>query len=117
MQRFLKFFFLLHRKAEWEHMAQLCVKNLRLDVARVCLARLGNARALKALREVEAEPELQAQVAMLATHLGMLVRCERYYFIVLQCIPLYIQCANMLRWRNHHQKKNQKKYMKSTVIL
>ncbi|XP_008318089.2 intraflagellar transport protein 140 homolog [Cynoglossus semilaevis] len=67
------------RKAEWEHMAQLCVKNLRLDIARVCLARLGNARALKALREVEAEPELQAQVAMLATHLGMLEEAQTLY--------------------------------------
>lgn len=55
-------------------MARMCVKTLRLDVARVCLGNMGNARAAKALREAEVEPEADAQVAMLAVQLGMLVR-------------------------------------------
>ncbi len=61
-------------KAVWENMARMCVKTRRLDVARVCLGNMGNARAAKALKEAEAEPELEAQVAMLAIQLGMLVR-------------------------------------------
>lgn len=50
------------------------MKTRRLDVARVCLGNMGNARAAKALKEAEAEPEPEAQVAMLAIQLGMLVR-------------------------------------------
>lgn len=49
------------------------MKTRRLDVARVCLGNMGNARAAKALKEAEAEPEPEAQVAMLAIQLGMLV--------------------------------------------
>lgn len=61
-------------KAVWENMARMCVKTRRLDVAHVCLGNMGNARAAKALREAKAEPEPEAQVAMLAIQLGMLVR-------------------------------------------
>lgn len=50
------------------------MKTRRLDVARVCLGNMGNARAAKALKEAEAEPEPEAKVAMLAIQLGMLVR-------------------------------------------
>lgn len=64
-------------KAVWENMARMCVKTRRLDVARVCLGNMGNARAAKALKEAEAEPEPEAQVAMLAVQLGMLVRHRR----------------------------------------
>ena len=55
-------------------MARMCVKNRRLDVARVCLGNMGNARVARSLREAQAEPELEAQVAVLAMQLGMLVR-------------------------------------------
>lgn len=51
------------------------MKTHRLDVARVCLGNMGNARAAKALKQAEADPEPEAQVAMLAIQLGMLVRC------------------------------------------
>ena len=55
----------------WENMARMCVKTKRLDVATVCLGNMGNARAAKALREVQKEPELDAKVACLAIQLGM----------------------------------------------
>jgi len=64
----------LRSKAVWENMARMCVKTRQLDVARVCLGNMGNARAAKALKEAELEPEPEAQVAMLAVQLGMLVR-------------------------------------------
>ncbi|XP_023147519.2 intraflagellar transport protein 140 homolog isoform X1 [Amphiprion ocellaris] len=70
---------LIKSKAVWENMARMCVKTRQLDVARVCLGNMGNARAAKALKEVEAEPEPEAQVAMLAIQLGMLEDAEKLY--------------------------------------
>ncbi|XP_074648558.1 intraflagellar transport protein 140 homolog [Tubulanus polymorphus] len=77
---------LIKSESVWENMAKMCVKSRRLDVARVCLGNMGNARAAKALREAEEkEPELDAQVAVLALHLGLqedaerlLKNCKRY---------------------------------------
>lgn len=70
---------LIKSEAVWENMARMCVKSRRLDVARVCLGNMGNARAARALRDAEKEPELEAQVAVLATQLGMLEDAERLY--------------------------------------
>uniref|UniRef100_A0A3P8W0R8 Intraflagellar transport 140 n=1 Tax=Cynoglossus semilaevis TaxID=244447 RepID=A0A3P8W0R8_CYNSE len=70
---------LIKSKAVWENMARMCVKTCRLDVARVCLGNMGNARAAKALKEAEAEPEPDAQVAMLAVQLGMVEDAEKLY--------------------------------------
>ncbi|KAJ7984508.1 hypothetical protein DPEC_G00355540 [Dallia pectoralis] len=70
---------LIKSEAVWENMARMCVKNQRLDVARVCLGNMGNARAARALREAEAEPELEARVAVLALQLGMLDDAEKLY--------------------------------------
>lgn len=69
----------------WENMAKMCVKTRRLDVARVCLGHMGHARGAKMLREVAKEPELDAQIAVLAINLGLhedaerlLKNCHRY---------------------------------------
>uniref|UniRef100_A0A8D3ARL3 Intraflagellar transport 140 homolog (Chlamydomonas) n=1 Tax=Scophthalmus maximus TaxID=52904 RepID=A0A8D3ARL3_SCOMX len=70
---------LIKSKAVWENMARMCVKTCRLDVARVCLGNMGNAKAAKALKEATAEPEPEAQVAMLAIQLGMLEDAEKLY--------------------------------------
>ncbi|CAM4723917.1 unnamed protein product [Leuciscus chuanchicus] len=70
---------LIKSEAVWENMARMCVKSRRLDVARVCLGNMGNARAARALRDAEKEPELEAQVAVLATQLGMLEDAEHLY--------------------------------------
>lgn len=51
----------------------MCVKTQRLDVALVCLGNMGDARAVKAVREAQVIPELDAQLAVLALQLGMLV--------------------------------------------
>lgn len=51
----------------------MCVKTRRLDVALVCLGNMGDARAAKAVREAQVIPELDAQLAVLALQLGMLV--------------------------------------------
>jgi len=57
----------------WENMAKMCVKTRRLDVARVCLGSMCNARGAMGLRSVSAEPELEARVATLAIQLGLYV--------------------------------------------
>lgn len=51
----------------------MCVKTRRLDVALVCLGHMGNARVARAVREAKLIPEEDAQLAVLAVHLGMLV--------------------------------------------
>ncbi len=52
-------------------MARMCVKSRRLDVAQVCLANMGHARGVRAVREAEKEPERNARVARLALELKM----------------------------------------------
>ncbi|KAM8960405.1 intraflagellar transport protein 140 homolog [Pelodytes ibericus] len=70
---------LIKSETVWENMARMCVKTRRLDVAKVCLGKMGHARGAKALREAEKEPEMEARVAMLATQLGMLEEAEQLY--------------------------------------
>ena len=56
-------------------MARMCVKTKRLDVAIVCLGNMGNAAAVKAIRDAQlSELEIDAHVAMLAIQVGMHVR-------------------------------------------
>ncbi|XP_064637216.1 intraflagellar transport protein 140 homolog [Lineus longissimus] len=76
---------LIKNESVWENMAKMCVKSRRLDVASVCLGNMGHARGAKALREAMKEPELDAQVAVLAIQLGLtedaerlLKNCQRY---------------------------------------
>ncbi|XP_076998370.1 intraflagellar transport protein 140 homolog [Tamandua tetradactyla] len=70
---------LIKSAAVWENMARMCVKTQRLDVARVCLGNMSHARGARALRLAEAEPELEARVAVLAVQLGMLEDAEQLY--------------------------------------
>jgi len=57
----------------WENMAKMCVKTQRLDVAKVCLGSMRNARGAMCLRNISTEPELEARVATLAIQLGLYV--------------------------------------------
>ena len=66
-------------------MAKMCVITQRLDVATVCLGNMGNARAAMALRKAREElPEVEAQLAVLAIQLDMLV-CSSICLHVLVC--------------------------------
>ena len=69
--------------AVWEAMAHVCIKNKRLDVAETCLANLGHVRGSKAVRDGANEPELDARVATVAVHLGL----------VDDAAALYEQCS------------------------
>jgi intraflagellar transport protein 140 len=70
---------LIQNVAVWENMAHMCVKTKRLDVAEVCLGNMGHARGARALREAKSEPEVEAQIAMVAIQLGLLDDAERLY--------------------------------------
>jgi len=60
-------------------MAKMCVKTRRLDVARVCLGSMRNARGAMCLRNTANEPELEARVATLAIQLGLYVSLQQLY--------------------------------------
>ncbi|MEW5317550.1 MAG: hypothetical protein WDW38_008838 [Sanguina aurantia] len=63
----------------WENMAHLCIKNKRLDVAEHCLGNMQHARGARALREAKGIEELDARVAAVAVHLGMLEDAKKLY--------------------------------------
>ncbi|XP_014248149.1 intraflagellar transport protein 140 homolog [Cimex lectularius] len=65
--------------AVWTSLAKMCVKGKRLDVAKVCLGRMGHTRGVTALKEAENEPEEEARVAALALQLGMVTEAEELY--------------------------------------
>lgn len=56
----------------WENMAHICVKTKRLDVLEICLSNMRFTRGIKALRESKGEKEVEARLAMVAMHLGMI---------------------------------------------
>jgi intraflagellar transport protein 140 len=57
----------------------MCVKSKRLDVAAVCLGHMGHARGAQALRDAAHEPELEANVAVVAVQLGLPADATRLY--------------------------------------
>ncbi|KAK0394620.1 hypothetical protein QR680_000840 [Steinernema hermaphroditum] len=64
----------------WEHMAHMCVKTRRLDVAAVCLGNMGHARGARALRKaIRSGASVEEQVAVLALQLGLVEEAELLY--------------------------------------
>ncbi len=57
----------------------MCVKSKRLDVAEICLGNMRFARGARAIRESRKEPELEAQLAIVAIQLGMNSEAEKLY--------------------------------------
>jgi len=52
-------------------MAQMCVKQRRIDVGEICLGNMRFARGSKAVRESKNQPELEVQLATIAIQLNM----------------------------------------------
>lgn len=71
----------IQSKVVWTNLAKMCVETGRLDVAKVCLGHLQNARSVRALRQAMEDPYLEekAKVATLATELGMLDKAKELY--------------------------------------
>ncbi|KAJ3207402.1 hypothetical protein HK099_000272 [Clydaea vesicula] len=66
----------IKNKAVWEHLAKMCVKTKRLDVAMMCLSNIGSSHTIRALREAAKEPEPEVQIGILAAYLGLLPDAE-----------------------------------------
>ena len=67
------FLILCYSKKVWENMARVSVRTERPDVAILCLGNMGNAIAAAAAREAKNIPESEAKLALIASHLNMLV--------------------------------------------
>lgn len=63
----------------WHNMAQMCVKTKRLDVAKICVGKMGHTYAARALKNAENEPELETKVGILAIHLEMYDEAEELF--------------------------------------
>ena len=70
---------LINEAQVWENMALMCVKTKRLDVAEVCLGNMGHARGARAVRQAKSEPQVEAQIAMVAVQVGLLEDAEKCY--------------------------------------
>ncbi len=58
----------------------MCVKSHRIDVAKVCLGRMGHARGIKLLRdETQKGASSETQVALIALSLGMTDEAEKLF--------------------------------------
>lgn len=77
----------IQSKVIWTNLAKMCVHTSRLDVAKVCMGHLEQARSVRALRQAMQDDDLEeeAKVAVLAIELGMIEeakalykRCKRY---------------------------------------
>jgi intraflagellar transport protein 140 len=67
----------IKNKSVWEHMAKICVKTKRIDVAMICLSNIGNSHAIRAIKEAKGESDKDVQVAILAAHLGLMDEAEQ----------------------------------------
>lgn len=51
----------------------MCIKKKRLDVARICLGNMNDARGVSVLRNLPLESSLEVKLAALAIHMEMFV--------------------------------------------
>ncbi|XP_054719898.1 intraflagellar transport protein 140 homolog [Uloborus diversus] len=63
----------------WENMAKMCVKTKRLDVAKICVGKMGLTFAIKALNKAAKEPQLEVKIGILAIHLEMYDEAEKLF--------------------------------------
>ncbi|KAI9582059.1 intraflagellar transport protein 140 homolog [Glossina fuscipes] len=71
----------IESKAVWTNLAKMCVQRKRMDVAKVCMGHLGNARSVRAIRQALADDdlEIEAKTALLAVELGLNDQAEEFY--------------------------------------
>ncbi|KAH8409514.1 hypothetical protein KR222_007700 [Zaprionus bogoriensis] len=71
----------IQSKVIWTNLAKMCVHTSRLDVAKVCLGHLEQARSVRALRQAMQDEDLEpeAKVAVLAIELGMVEEAKELY--------------------------------------
>ncbi|KAH8412279.1 hypothetical protein KR009_000984 [Drosophila setifemur] len=71
----------IQSKVIWTNLAKMCVHTNRLDVAKVCMGHLEQARSVRALRQAmeDDDLEIEAKVAVLAIELGMIEEAKDLY--------------------------------------
>ncbi|XP_016956746.1 intraflagellar transport protein 140 homolog [Drosophila biarmipes] len=71
----------IQSKVIWTNLAKMCVHTNRLDVAKVCMGHLEQARSVRALRQAIEDDDLEteAKVAVLAIELGMIEEAKDLY--------------------------------------
>jgi intraflagellar transport protein 140 len=71
----------LESEAVWSNLAKMCVQTGRLDVAKICLGHLKQARSVRAVRKAieDGSLEQEAKTAVLAIELGMIEEAETLY--------------------------------------
>lgn len=62
----------------WKTLARMSIKSKRLDIARLCLSKIGDAKALRSLRELEAETD-EAKFGLVAISLGLYDEAQDIY--------------------------------------
>uniref|UniRef100_A0A914YAN2 Uncharacterized protein n=1 Tax=Panagrolaimus superbus TaxID=310955 RepID=A0A914YAN2_9BILA len=73
----------IKNESVWDHMARMCVKTRRMDVARVCLGNMQNSRAARNVRlSIERGDSVDIQAAQLAIELGMIEEAKTIYFSI-----------------------------------
>lgn len=71
----------LQSEAVWKNLARMCVQTGRLDVAKICLGHLSQARSVRAIRKAMEDNTLEAdaKTAVLAIELNMIEEAENLY--------------------------------------
>lgn len=71
----------LQSEAVWSNLAKMCVQTGRLDVAKICLGHLKQARSVRAIRKAMEDHTLEseAKTAVLAIELNMIEEAENLY--------------------------------------
>uniref|UniRef100_A0AC35F1W5 Uncharacterized protein n=1 Tax=Panagrolaimus sp. PS1159 TaxID=55785 RepID=A0AC35F1W5_9BILA len=73
----------IKNESVWDHMARMCVKTRRMDVARVCLGNMQNSRAARNVRlSIERGDSADIQAARLAIELGMIEEAKTIFYSI-----------------------------------
>ena len=62
----------------WKTLARMSIKSKRLDIARLCLSKIGDAKALRSLRELKSEAD-EANFGLVAISLGLYDDAQEIY--------------------------------------
>ena len=62
----------------WKTLARMSIKSKRLDIARLCLSKIGDAKALRSLRELDNETD-ESKYGLIAISLGLYDDAQEIY--------------------------------------
>ena len=72
--------FCLSSQNVWGNLARMCVKSQRLDVAQICLGKMGHAAGARAMRQIANQNvDKDVKTAVLAVYLVSIVQCDQIW--------------------------------------